>query len=153
MMARTYWPKALQQGVELRTLARVERITTDEAGRANGAIYVDRRTGERHHQRAAIVVLSANGLGTPRLLFLSDDGQHPQGLANSSGLVGRYLMHHAYAEQNVVFPEPIDGFVGAYGAPIFSQEFYETHRRAGLRQRLHLPDRAWPDPGPRGAWG
>ncbi len=132
MMAHTYWPKALQRGVELRTLARVERITTDEGGRANGAVYVDLRTGARHHQRAAIVVLSANGLGTPRLLFLSADSRYPNGLANSSGLVGRYLMHHAYAEQTIVFPEPIDGFVGAYGAPIFSQEFYETVAERGF---------------------
>ena len=132
MMSRTYWPKALQQGVELRTLARVERITTDAQGRADGAIYIDLRTGERHHQRAAIVVICGNGLGTPRLLLLSADGRHPQGLANSSGLVGRYLMHHAYAEQTIIFPEPIDGYVGAYGAPIFSQEFYETDASRGF---------------------
>ena len=45
---------------------------------------------------------------------------------NSSGLVGRYLMHHAYAEQTIVWDEPVDGFMGAYGAPIYSQEFAET---------------------------
>jgi 2-methyl-1,2-propanediol dehydrogenase len=132
MMTRTYWPKALRNGVELRTLSRVEQITTDERGRANGAIYIDLRTGERHYQQAGIVVLCASGFGTPRVLLLSASAQHPNGLANSSGLVGRYLMHHAYAEHTIVFDEPIDGYAGAYGAPIFSQEFYETDVTRGF---------------------
>ena len=132
MMSRTYWPRALQNGVELRPLARVEQITTDERGRADGAVYVDLRTGARHRQRAALVALCANGLGSPRLLLLSANGRHPAGLANGSGLVGRYLMHHAYAEATVVFPEPIDGFAGAYGAPLWSQEFAETDVRRGF---------------------
>jgi choline dehydrogenase-like flavoprotein len=126
MTTRTYWPKALQSGVELRSLSRVEQITTDEQGRVNGAVYIDLRTGERHHQPARIVVLAASGFGSPRILLLSANSQHPNGLANSSGLVGRYLMHHAYAEQTVVWDEPVDGYMGAYGAPIYSQEFAET---------------------------
>src|SRR4029078_13443686 len=93
--------------------ARVEQRATEERGRANGAVYIDLRTGERRRQRASRVVLCGNGLGTPRLLLLSANGHIPQGLANSSGLVGRYLMHHAYAEQTIIFPEPIDSFAGA----------------------------------------
>ncbi len=122
----TYWPRALRNGVELRSNSRVEQITVDEHGRANGAIYVNLRTGERHRQQASIVALAANGLGTPRLLMLSATAQASDGLANSSGLVGRYLMHHAYAENTMIFAEPIDGYTGAYGAPILSQEFYDT---------------------------
>jgi choline dehydrogenase-like flavoprotein len=132
MMTRTYWPKALRNGVELRTLARVEQITTDERGRADGAIYLDLRTGERKRQRATIVIVAANGLGTPRLLFLSANGRFPNGLANSSGLVGRYLMHHAYADNTIVWPEPVNGISGAYGAPIFCQEFAVTDVRRGF---------------------
>lgn len=132
MMHVTYWPKALALGAELRTEARVERITTDARGRADGAVYIDLRTGARHHQRASKVVLCANGLGTPRLLLLSADHAHPNGLANSSGLVGRYLMHHAWADLELVFDEPLDVFAGAYGAPIFSQEFYETDVERGF---------------------
>jgi 2-methyl-1,2-propanediol dehydrogenase len=132
MMTRTYWPKAFRNGVELRTLSRVEQITTDERGRANGAVYIDLRTGERQRQTADIVVLSASGFGTPRLLLLSESAQHPHGLANSSGLVGRYLMHHVYAENTIIFDEPVDSFAGAYGAPVFSQEFYETDVTRGF---------------------
>jgi choline dehydrogenase-like flavoprotein len=78
------------------------------------------------------VVLAANGLGTPRLLFLSANAHHPDGLANSSGLVGRYLMHHAWAELTVVFDAPLDSYAGAYGAPLVSQEFYETDPQRGF---------------------
>jgi choline dehydrogenase-like flavoprotein len=63
---------------------------------------------------------------------MSANAQHPDGLANSSGLVGRYLMHHAYAENTMIFAEPIDGFAGAYGAPILSQEFYDTEVERGF---------------------
>lgn len=126
MTTRTYWPKAIRNGVELRDLCRVERITTDEHGQADGAVYIDLRAGERKRQRASIVVLCASGFGTPRILLLSANGTHPNGLANSSGLVGRYLMHHAYAEQTIVFDEPVNSFSGAYGAPIYSQQFAET---------------------------
>jgi choline dehydrogenase-like flavoprotein len=138
MMSRTYWPKALKSGVELRAGARVEQITLDERGRADGAVYVDLRTGERRRQRAAIVALCANGLGSPRLLLLSANGRFPHGLANRSGLVGRYLMHHAYAEASLVFPEPVDGFAGAYGAPLLIQEFYDTDVRRGFVNGLTL---------------
>ncbi len=132
MMSRTYWPQALRNGAELRTLSRVEQITTDEQGRADGAIYLDLRTGERKRQRAARVVLAANGVGTPRLLFLSANKHSPNGLANSSGLVGRYLMHHAYADNTIIWPEPVGGIAGAYGAPVFSQEFADTDVRRGF---------------------
>ena len=132
MVSRTYWPKAVANGVELRTYARVERITLDTRGRANGAVYIDRLTGERHQQLAGVVVLAANGLGTPRLLCLSADARHPDGLANSSGLVGRYLMHNAWAELSVVFDAPLDSYAGAYGAPLVSQEFYDSDPARGF---------------------
>jgi choline dehydrogenase-like flavoprotein len=132
MMTRTYWPRAIQNGVELRDLCRVERVTTDGRGRADGVVYIDLRSGERRRQAASVVVLAASGFGTPRILLLSASARHPHGLANSSGLVGRYLMHHAYAELRVVFSEPVDGFAGAYGAPLFSQQFYDTDVSRGF---------------------
>jgi choline dehydrogenase-like flavoprotein len=131
-VTRTYLPKALANGVEIRPFARVERITTDERGCADGAVYFDLRDGERHQIKAANVVLCAGGLGTPRILLLSASGKHPNGLANGSGLVGRYLMHHAYADNHMVFDEPVDGFAGAYGAPVLCQEFYDTDVERGF---------------------
>ena len=91
----TYWPKALRQGALLKTRARLREIAVDKAGRAAGAIYYDRE-GKLREQLARVVVLSANGIGTPRLLLNSKSGLFPNGLANSSGLVGKRFMVHPF---------------------------------------------------------
>ena len=72
----TYWPKAVAQGVQLITHARVEQITTDRAGRATGALYYD-AAGVRRSHTAGVVVMAANGVGTPRLLLNSTSAALP----------------------------------------------------------------------------
>jgi GMC oxidoreductase len=84
----TLWPAALQAGAKLVTGARVREITRNARGLATGAVWVD-RDGAEQRAEADVVVLAANGIGTPRLLLLSE-------LANSSGLVGKRLMLHPY---------------------------------------------------------
>lgn len=121
----SYWPAALRNGVDLRTGARVEKIEV-ESGRATGAIYSDLRTGERHRVTADVVVLSASGIGTPRLLLMSEQKGFENGLANGNDLVGRHLMHHSYANCDVWFDDPIEGYKASFGAPFYSQEFYDT---------------------------
>ena len=79
----TYWPHALRARVELRTRCRVRKITTDERGMASGVIYYDAKGVERF-QPAEVVILAANGIGTPRLLLNSASACLPTGLANSS---------------------------------------------------------------------
>ena len=91
----TYWPLAIRAGVELRTRCRVREITTDEHGMASGAIYYD-ADGREQFQPAEVVILACNGVGTPRLLLNSASARFPNGLANSSGLVGRNLMLHPW---------------------------------------------------------
>lgn len=125
----TYWPAAIRAGVELRTRCRVAEITTGEDGMATGVRYFDGE-GNEQHQAAHIVIVACNGVGTPRLLLNSASATHPDGLANSSGLVGKNLMFHPYASIQGVFPEPLDGFRGP-GNCIWSQEFYETDQDRG----------------------
>ena len=91
----TYWPLAIRAGVELRTRCRVREITTDEHGMASGAIYYD-ADGREQFQPAEVVILACNGVGTPRLLLNSASARFPDGLANSSGLVGKNLMLHPW---------------------------------------------------------
>ena len=126
----TYWPHAIRQGVELRTRCRVREITLDDAGMANGVWYYDEQ-GEEQFQQAAVVILATNGVGTPRLLLNSKSDRFPNGLANSSGLVGKNLMFHPYAMIRGVFPQALDGSRGP-GACIWSQEFYETDAQRGF---------------------
>ncbi len=119
-----YWPSAIKQGAELRTGARVFEITIGADGRATGALYYDRR-GSIVRVTASAVVLAANGIGTARLLLLSQPPSFPDGLANSSGLVGRNLMFHPIAAVSGVFDEPFDEDGGG-AASILSNEFYGT---------------------------
>ncbi len=127
----TYWPVAVREGVEVRTHARVREITVDDKGMATGAIYVD-ADGVEHRQRAEIVILACNGVGTPRLLLNSRSALYPDGLANSSGLVGKNLMFHPYAMVTGVFEDTLEGFKGPTGCSIISQEFYETDASRGF---------------------
>lgn len=75
-----------------RTDAVVQRVTVDRNGRADGAVFVDRVTKREHRVSADVVVLCASTIETVRLLLHSGSGRHPDGLANASGLVGRYFM-------------------------------------------------------------
>jgi len=127
----TYWPVALREGVELRTHCRVREITVDENGLATGAIYIDENGTERH-QPAEIVIVACNGIGTPRLLLNSRSERFPDGLANSSGLVGRNLMFHPYAMVRGIFDKTLEGYKGPTGCSIISQEFYETDASRGF---------------------
>lgn len=121
----TYWPLAVRQGVKLITQARVSEITTDERGRASGALYFDLQ-GQLQQQRARVVILACNGIGTPRLLLLSKSKRFPDGLANSSGLVGKNLMHHPTGLVTGVFDQPLEGYKGPFAFSILCQEFYES---------------------------
>ena len=120
----TYWPHALRAGVELRTHCRVREVTVGKDGMATGAVYYD-GNGDEQVIKSHIVVMASNGVGTPRLLLNSKSPQFPDGLANSSGLVGKNLMFHPYASIQGVFNELTDGFAGPHKA-IRSQQFYET---------------------------
>ena len=126
----TYWPIAIRAGVELRTRCRVREITTDENGMASGVVYYD-ADGVEQFQAAHVVIIACNGIGTPRLLLNSASGRFPNGLANSSGLVGRNLMFHPYARIYGYFDESLDGYRGP-GNCIWSQEFYETDPARGF---------------------
>ena len=126
----TYWPKAIRAGVELRPRCRVQEIVTREDGMASGVVYID-ADGVRRFQAAEVVIVACNGIGTPRLLLNSKSGRFPDGLANSSGLVGKNLMLHPYASVHGYLPEPSDGHRGP-AMCLWSQEFYETDAARGF---------------------
>jgi choline dehydrogenase-like flavoprotein len=127
----TYWPKALTLGAQLKTRCRVREITLNDRGLADGVIYYD-SDGEVREQKANVVVVACNGIGTPRLLLNSQSSKFPDGLANSTGLVGKNLMFHPYAMVTGVFDELLEGYKGPMGASIISQQFYETDLSRGF---------------------
>lgn len=126
----TYWPQALRAGVELRSRCRVREITTGADGMATGAVYYD-PDGVERFQPAELVIMAANGVGTPRLLLNSAGGAHPNGLANSSGLVGRNLMMHPWPMVTGYVDEEMDGD-RAPQTVMWSKEFYETDPARGF---------------------
>jgi choline dehydrogenase-like flavoprotein len=127
----THWPEALRLGVDLRTGARVTRVVTGADGLATGAEYLDRE-GVLHFQAADVCILAANAVGTARLLLMSAGAGHPDGLANSSGLVGRRLMVHPAARVLGFFDEHIDSWQGQAGGAITSLQFYDTAADRGF---------------------
>jgi choline dehydrogenase-like flavoprotein len=127
----THLPGALKHGARLITGARVREITINNEGLATGAIYID-RSGRERQQLANVVIVCCNGVGTPRLLLLSESARFPTGLANSSGLVGKNLMMHPYATVTGYFEEMMDSFQGPASEILRSMQFYETDPSRGF---------------------
>jgi choline dehydrogenase-like flavoprotein len=88
------------------------RVETNRHNRAKGVAYFDDR-GQQHLQKARAVIVSANGAETPRLLLLSSSGRFPQGLANSSGLVGKHLMVNGNGGTMATFEHPLNDYTSA----------------------------------------
>ena len=115
--------------MELRTHCRVREVLVGDDGMATGVIYYDDKGIERL-QRAHVVVLACNGVGTARLLLNSKSQAFPDGLANRSGLVGKNLMLHPWGLVRGTIASGEAGNLGAHLGPsscaIWSQQFYET---------------------------
>lgn len=127
----THWPAAIAAGAHLITEARVREITVGPDGRATGATWVD-PDGREHVQGADVVLVAANGIGTPRLLLNSTSPSFPDGLANSSGLVGRRLMLHPLAAVVGLFDDDLESWRGQSGALIQSLQFYASDPARGF---------------------
>jgi choline dehydrogenase-like flavoprotein len=127
----THWPAALASGAELITGARVTRIAVNSHGLATGVTWMD-RSGNESFQAGRVVVLAANAIGTARLLLVSAQQGHPDGLANTSGLVGRRLMMHPFAVVTGVFDQRFETWKGHVGCRISSMQFYESDQTRGF---------------------
>lgn len=120
--ARRTLGKAQQNGVTVNTQCVVHRVLVGENGRVTGVEYTtwandngeSKRTGTQT-VHAHYVVLAAHAIETPRLLLMSRDenrGALAEGVANSSGLVGKNLMDHPIYLTWALSPEPIWGYRG-----------------------------------------
>jgi choline dehydrogenase-like flavoprotein len=115
-------PKALATGLlELRTESQAVQVTLDPSGRANGVVYAD-AAGVLHRQAASIVSIAGNAIETPRLLLQSATTAHPDGLANSSGQLGRNYMRHTTGVLYAEFDQPIHLYRGEPMAGIINDE-------------------------------
>ena len=127
----TVIPAAVRTGrCEIRPDSYVREIEVDRGGRVTGVVYFDAR-GKEQRQSARAVVVCANGVETPRLLLMSTSRLFPNGLANSSGLVGRYLMYNGGAFAGGLFPHEINGYRGVHVSQVI-HDFYELDPKLGL---------------------
>jgi len=103
-------PRAIRAGAEVRDMAMAGRIEVTQRGRAKGVHY--RRENSWHFQKARNVVVAGYAIETPRLLLNSACPQFPDGLANSSGLVGTHLTTHSGPGIWATFEEEIRWYKG-----------------------------------------
>lgn len=115
---------------EIRPLSTVFRIDTGLDGRVNQVAYLDRE-GQQRAQRAKAVIVAANGGETPRLLLMSESSRHPHGLANGSGLVGKYLMGNGHSVIHANFEHPLNEWKGVQVSRIV-MDFYDNDAERGF---------------------
>jgi choline dehydrogenase-like flavoprotein len=115
---------------EIRPNSYVRKIVTDARGRATGAVYFDAEKKEAL-QRAKAVVVCANGVESAKLLLLSKSNQFPNGLANSSGLVGRNLMWDNGSFASALFEHPLNEFKGIQVTRLI-HDYYRADPKRGF---------------------
>lgn len=101
-------PALATGNVDLFTNAMVREVLTDKEGLATGVSYVDKETLSEYQVKGKTVVLAASACESSRLLLNSKSEQHPNGLANSSNVVGKYLHDSTGAAMGGVIPALFD---------------------------------------------
>ncbi len=101
-------PALASGNLTLLTNAMAREVTVGQDGLATGVTYIDKATGEDRHVRARVVVLAASALESARLLLNSTSTRHPQGLANSSGTVGKYITDTTGTDVAGFIPSMVD---------------------------------------------
>ncbi len=125
----TYVPKAVLAGAEIRPRARAVQLELGPRDEIAGVVYV--QDGVERRQTADVVILSAFCIEDPRLLLHSATGAFPEGLANSSGTVGRYLLAHVADSHFGRFEQPVHMWSTAPGT-LLSQHHYGTQADRGF---------------------
>ncbi|WP_022883518.1 GMC family oxidoreductase [Glaciibacter superstes] len=115
-------PRAEATGLlDLRPECHVVQITHDASGRADAVLYLD-KDGNLQRQSAKLVAVAANSIETPRLLLQSASPMFPDGLANSSGQVGRNYMRHTTGSVYARFNDPVRMHRGETMAGVIADE-------------------------------
>ena len=115
-------PKAEATGnLDLRPESQVLTITHDDRGMVDGVVYAD-KDGNQHRQAARVVCVAGNSIESPRLLLNSASSMFPDGLANSSGQVGKNYMRHMTGSVYATFDKPVNMYRGTTMAGIITDE-------------------------------
>lgn len=122
-------PEAEATGnLDLRTQMHVLQIDHNNSGEIEAVTYVD-KDGNHYRQKARIVCVAGNSIETPRLLLNSGSTLFPDGMANSSGQVGRNYMRHTTGSVYAMFDKPVNFHRGTTMAGIIQDESYHDPKR------------------------
>ena len=120
--AYTEIPKGEETGkLEVRENAHVLKIEHDDSGKISGVLYAD-KDGNQHLQKCRVACVAGNSIESPRLLLNSASSMFPDGLANSSGLVGKNYMRHMTGSVYASFENPVNMYRGTTMAGIITDE-------------------------------
>ena len=116
--------------MEVRPNSQVLQIQHDDSGKVTGVLYAD-KDGKQQVQKARVVAVAGNSIESPRLLLNSASAKFPDGLANSSGMVGKNYMRHMTGSVYAIFDKPVHMYRGTTMAGIIRDE------------SVHNPDRGF----------
>lgn len=122
----TYIPRAIRAGAEVRPDSMVAKIEHDDKGFVTGVLYFRKGSGELFRQKAKNVVVAGYAIETPRLLLNSASSMFPDGLANSSGLVGKHFMVHTGEQAFAKFPKRINQYKAPPPGGAITEHFNRT---------------------------
>jgi len=129
-MSETYLPDAEKHGTKILAGCMATRIRLKTDGRTTDGVEFLDADGAMHFQKARAVAVCGNAVETARLLLLSSSSDHPDGLANSSGLVGKNFMPHTHVRIGALLDERVD----AHRGPNINgmvQDFYDGDVKRG----------------------
>jgi len=114
--------------LEVRANSQVLKIEHDKSGKVTGVLYAD-KNGKQHVQKARVVCVAGNSYESPRLLLNSASSMFPDGLANSSGQVGKNYMRHMTGSVYALFDKPVNMHRGTTMAGIIMDEGKHNPKR------------------------
>jgi choline dehydrogenase-like flavoprotein len=129
-------PPAMATGnLDIITGGMVREVSVDSTGKATGVIYLDKATGKEHRASARVVILAAGSCETVRLMLNSKSNRFPNGLGNSGGFVGKYIMDTVGASWGGQIPllenQPPHNEDGAGGLHVYSPWWLYKEQLAG----------------------
>ncbi len=119
-----YLPRAKKAGARLQPNSHVTRVLTDKSGKKATGVEYFTPSGEAVTQLARHVILCAFTIENVRILLNSCDSNHPNGLANRSGMLGRYLMSHPAVGISGLFEDEMQNYLGATGGQLLCQDAF-----------------------------
>jgi choline dehydrogenase-like flavoprotein len=138
--ANTVIPVAEKSGrCEIRPNSYVRQVAVDRNGKVTGVVYFDSQKREVF-QKAKAVAVCGNSAETARLLLLSKSSLFPNGLANSSGLVGKYIMFGGNGGASGVFDHPLNDYKSV-AVTRATEAFYDADPTRGFYGGAHLDSR------------